>query len=106
MRSIAFINPPGGIMLKEFSVQSLFMGVLTAFVGFASSFAVVLQGLHAVGASDAQASSGLTALAVSMGVCAIVLSLATRVPISIAWSTPGAALLASAGAVSGGFQTA
>jgi benzoate membrane transport protein len=93
-------------MLKDFSVQSLFMGVLTAFVGFASSFAVVLQGLHAVGASDAQASSGLTALAVSMGVCAIVLSLATRVPISIAWSTPGAALLASAGAVSGGFQTA
>jgi benzoate membrane transport protein len=93
-------------MLKDFSVQTLFMGVLTAFVGFASSFAVVLQGLHAVGASDGQASSGLAALSVAMGVCAIVLSLATRLPISIAWSTPGAALLASAGAVSGGFQTA
>lgn len=90
-------------MLKDLSPQAFFMGLLTAFVGFASSFAVVLQGLKAVGASDAQAASGLMALSISMGLCAIVLSLATRLPVSIAWSTPGAALLASAGAVAGGF---
>ncbi|WFU07779.1 benzoate/H(+) symporter BenE family transporter [Rhizobium sp. CB3090] len=93
-------------MLKDFSVQSLFMGCLTAFVGFASSFAVVLHGLQAVGATDAQAASALTALSVSMGLCAIVLSAATRLPVSIAWSTPGAALLASAGAIEGGFPVA
>ncbi|TCR92133.1 benzoate/H(+) symporter BenE family transporter [Rhizobium sp. BK376] len=93
-------------MLKDFSVQSLFMGCLTAFVGFASSFAVVLHGLQAVGATDAQAASGLTALSIAMGICAIVLSLTTRLPISIAWSTPGAALLASAGVVEGGFPAA
>ncbi len=93
-------------MLKDFSIQSLFMGVLTAFVGFASSFAVVLQGLHGVGASELEAASGLMALSISMGVCAIVLSVATRLPVSIAWSTPGAALLASAGAVEGGFAAA
>ena len=93
-------------MLKDFSLQSLFMGVLTAFVGFASSFAVVLHGLQAVGASGAQAASGLTALSLSMGICAIVLSFATRLPVSIAWSTPGAALLASAGAIEGGFAAA
>jgi benzoate membrane transport protein len=93
-------------MLKDFSVQSLFMGVLTAFVGFASSFAVVLHGLQAVGASEAQAASGLMALSISMGVCAIVLSMATRLPISIAWSTPGGALLASTGLVEGGFNAA
>jgi benzoate membrane transport protein len=93
-------------MLKDFSVQSLFMGCLTAFVGFASSFAVVLHGLQAVGASDVQAASGLMALSVSMGLCAIVLSLATRLPVSVAWSTPGAALLASAGAIEGGFPAA
>ncbi|MGY5807957.1 benzoate/H(+) symporter BenE family transporter [Rhizobium sp. LEGMi198b] len=93
-------------MLKDFSVQSLFMGCLTAFVGFASSFAVVLHGLQAVGATDAQAASGLTALSIAMGLCAIVLSLATRLPVSIAWSTPGAALLASAGAIEGGFPVA
>ena len=90
-------------MLKDFSIQGLFMGCLTAFVGFASSFAVVFHGLQVVGATDAQAASGLMALSVAMGLCAIVLSAVTRLPISIAWSTPGAALLASAGAIEGGF---
>jgi benzoate membrane transport protein len=93
-------------MLKEFSVPSLFMGLLTAFVGFASSFAVVLHGLLAVGATDQQAASGLMALSISMGVCGILLSALTRLPVSIAWSTPGAALLASTGAVEGGFAAA
>ncbi len=93
-------------MLREFSLQSLFMGLLTAFVGFASSFAVVLHGLTGVGATEAQAASGLMALSISMGLCAIVLSVATRLPVSIAWSTPGAALLASSGAVTGGFNAA
>ncbi|WP_075289730.1 benzoate/H(+) symporter BenE family transporter [Pararhizobium arenae] len=93
-------------MLRDFSLQALFMGLLTAFVGFASSFAVVLHGLTGVGATEAQAASGLMALSISMGVCAIVLSVATRLPVSIAWSTPGAALLSSSGAVAGGFNTA
>jgi benzoate membrane transport protein len=93
-------------MLKDFSVQSLFMGILTAFVGFASSFAVVLHGLQAVGASETQAASGLMALSISMGLCAMVLSVATRLPVSIAWSTPGGALLASTGLVEGGFNAA
>lgn len=93
-------------MLKDFSVQSLFMGLLTAFVGFTSSFAVVLHGLQAVGATDAQAASGLMALSISMGLCAIVLSAVTRLPVSIAWSTPGAALLASIGTIDGGFNAA
>ncbi len=93
-------------MLKDLSPQSFFMGCLTAFVGFASSFAVVLQGLKAVGATDHQAASGLMALSVSMGVCAIMLSAWTRLPVSIAWSTPGAALLVSSGTVEGGFPAA
>jgi benzoate membrane transport protein len=93
-------------MLKDLSPQAFLMGLLTAFAGFASSFAVVLQGLKGVGATDAQAASGLMALSISMGLCAIVLSAATKLPVSIAWSTPGAALLATAGAVEGGFQGA
>ncbi|MBP2236725.1 benzoate membrane transport protein [Sinorhizobium kostiense] len=93
-------------MLRDFSVQSLFMGALTAFVGFASSFAVVLHGLTGVGASEVQAAAGLMALSISLGVCGIVISLATRLPVSIAWSTPGAALLASSGGVEGGFNAA
>jgi len=93
-------------MLRDISPQSIFMGLLAGFVGTASSFAVVLQGLAGVGASPEQAASGLMALSISMGLCAIVLSLKTRLPISIAWSTPGAALLATSGAVEGGFAVA
>jgi benzoate membrane transport protein len=87
-------------------MPAIFAGMLAAFVGFASSFAVVLQGLIAVGASQSEAASGLMALAVAMGVCAILVSFWRREPISIAWSTPGAALLAASGAPEGGFPAA
>jgi len=88
------------------SLQSLSAGVLAAIVGFASSFAIVIQGLTAAGASVPEATSGLMALSISMGLCAIVASLHTKTPVSIAWSTPGAALLASAGPVEQGFAAA
>ncbi len=81
------------------------MGMLVAFVGFASSFAVVVQGLIAAGASEAQAASGLMAASVAMGLAGIVLSLWTRLPLSVAWSTPGAALLVTTGTI-GGFEVA
>lgn len=93
-------------MLKSFSVEALAAGLLASFVGFASSFAVVLQGLIAVGATQAEAASGLIALSISMGLCAIWLSLKSKLPISVAWSTPGAALLATTGAIEGGFSAA
>ena len=87
-------------------MQAFSAGLLAAFVGYASSFAVVVQGLNAVGASQAESTSGLAALAIAMGVCAIWLSARSRLPISVAWSTPGAALLASTGPVPGGFAAA
>jgi benzoate membrane transport protein len=93
-------------MLKDFSLQAMVMGLLAAFVGFASSFAVVLHGFSGVGATTAEAASGLMALSVAMGLCGIVLSLATRMPVSVAWSTPGAALIATSGGLSGGFSEA
>lgn len=93
-------------MKSSISIHAIFAGMLAAFVGFASSFAVVVQGLRAVGATEAEAASGLMALSIAMGLCGIVLSLKTRMPVSVAWSTPGAALLASTGAVAGGFHAA
>lgn len=81
-------------------------GVVTALVGFTSSFAVVLTGLHAVGASSAQAASGLLALSLTMGLACIVLAWRYRMPITAAWSTPGAALLAATGTVEGGWPAA
>ncbi len=93
-------------MLRDLSPSAVFMGLLAAFVGFASSFAVVLQGLRAAGATEAEAASGLMAIAIAKGLAAIVLCARTRTPISLAWSTPGAALLVSTGPLPGGFAEA
>ncbi|MFO1210799.1 MAG: benzoate/H(+) symporter BenE family transporter [Amaricoccus sp.] len=87
-------------------LQPVAAGVLAALVGFASAFAIVLQGLAGVGASPAQAASGLLVLCLGQGVVAILLGVWTRQPISIAWSTPGAAMLIGVGVPGGGFGVA
>lgn len=87
-------------------LQPVLAGVVTALVGFASSFTVVLAGLRAVGADQAQAASGLLALCVGTGCCAVWLGLRHRMPLAIAWSTPGAALLVATGPVPGGWPAA
>lgn len=81
-------------------------GVVTGVVGFTSSFAVVLTGLRAVGASADQAASGLLVLCLTMGLGCVWFSWRTRMPVTMAWSTPGAALLASAAVPHGGFAAA
>lgn len=85
-------------------VRPLIAGVVTALVGFTSTFAVVLTGLRAVGASPAQAASGLLAITLVVGIGCVVLASRYRIPITVAWSTPGVALLAATGAVDGGWS--
>jgi benzoate membrane transport protein len=81
-------------------------GIATAVVGFAGTSAVVLTGLGAVGASPSQAASGLLALCVMQGLGTVLLAHRTRRPITLAWSTPGAALLIGSGGVEGGWAAA
>ena len=88
------------------SLQPVLAGVVASLVGFASTFAIVLSGLRGVGATAGQAASGLLAVCVLMGLTTIVLSVRTRMPILLAWSTPGAALLASTGVPDGGYPAA
>lgn len=85
-------------------VRPLIAGVVTALVGFTSTFAVVLTGLRAVGASPEQAASGLLAITLVVGIGCVVLASRYRIPITVAWSTPGVALLAATGAVDGGWS--
>ncbi|MFJ2620860.1 benzoate/H(+) symporter BenE family transporter [Glutamicibacter sp. NPDC087344] len=75
--------------------EAVLAGFVTTMVGFTASFAVVLTGLLQAGASAAQASSGLLVLTFLVGLASLALSIRHRVPMTIAWSTPGAALLAS-----------
>jgi benzoate membrane transport protein len=87
-------------------LKPVLAGIVSALVGFAGAFAVVLAGLRGVGADEAQAASGLLAVCLTCGACAVVLGLRTRMPVVVAWSTPGAALLATAGPPPGGFAAA
>jgi benzoate membrane transport protein len=85
---------------------AILAGLIASLVGYGSSFVIVLQGLVGVGATPGEAASGLLAVGTAMGLCAIVFALRYRMPIAIAWSTPGAALLAATGPVAGGFPAA
>lgn len=80
------------------TAQPIFAGVVAGVTGFASGFPLLIAGLHNIGATDDQAASGLLVLCLVPGVITIVLSIVARIPISVVWSTPAAALvLASAG---------
>jgi benzoate membrane transport protein len=81
-------------------------GVVAAVVGFSSSFVVVLTGLVAVGATAAEAASGLLALCVTQALGMLWLSVRHHDPLTLAWSTPGAALLVATGTVEGGWPAA
>ncbi len=87
-------------------MQPVILGLLASFVGFSSSFAVVLQGYLAMGATPAQAASGLTIITFSRGALGAWCSWRTRMPVAIARSTPGAALLVASVAPAGGFGAA
>lgn len=93
-------------MFRDISPQAIYMGALAAFVGYAASFAIVLAGLTAVGASQAQAATGLFFASLGMGVCSIWLPALSRTPAAVAWSTPGAAFLAASSVLPGGFAEA
>jgi len=70
-------------------------GFVAVLVGYASSAALIWQAASGVGASSAQIAGWMTALGLAMGVSTLALTLWYRVPVLTAWSTPGAALLAT-----------
>ncbi len=73
-------------------------GFVAVLVGFTSSVAIVFQAATALGATPGQISSWMWALGWGMGLTSIVPSLWLRKPVVIAWSTPGAVVLATAAA--------
>jgi benzoate membrane transport protein len=83
-------------MSRFISPSHVTAGFIAVVVGYTSSVAIVFQAASAAGASPAQVGSWMWALGLGMGVTCIGLSLALRTPVLTAWSTPGAALLATA----------
>lgn len=72
----------------------LVAGFVCVLVGFASSYAIVVQAGLAMGLDASQLATMTAALALGMGLTTLLPSLWLRIPVVTAWSTPGAALLA------------
>ncbi|HWK65733.1 MAG TPA: benzoate/H(+) symporter BenE family transporter [Rhizobiaceae bacterium] len=68
---------------------------VAAVVGFGGTLAIIIAAAEAVGATQAQTASWVTAICLAMAVETAWLSWRTRMPVITAWSTPGAALVAA-----------
>ncbi|MFO1085467.1 MAG: benzoate/H(+) symporter BenE family transporter [Reyranellaceae bacterium] len=75
--------------------------LVATIAGVGGTLPVILAAAQAVGATPAEASSWVSGLALATAVGALILSLRYRMPIITAWSTPGAALIASTSGVPG-----
>ena len=90
---------------KDLTLGAFTAGFVAVLVGLTSSVAIVFQAAQAFHATPAQIASWMWALGVGMGLCTMLPSLYYKKPIMVAWSTPGAAVLATASVV-GGFSMA
>lgn len=70
-------------------------GLIATLVGFGGTVALIVQANAQVGASPGEITSAVSALCLGIGLGTGILSVWQRMPIMLAWSTPGAALIAT-----------
>jgi benzoate membrane transport protein len=84
------------ITLRQyFHPPALAAGLAAVLIGYSSSAVIIFQAARAAGASAEEIGSWMMALGIGMGLTTIGLSWRYKMPIITAWSTPGAALLAT-----------
>lgn len=89
---------------KDFSLSAATAGFVAVLVGFTSSVAIFFSAALAFKATPEQLTSWMWALGIGMGLCSLAPSLILRKPVMVAWSTPGAAVLAVAGVAGQGYS--
>ena len=82
-------------------VSAATAALVATVAGVGGTLPVVLAAAQAVGATPEQASSWVSGLGIATALSALLLSVRYRMPIITAWSTPGAALIASTSGVPG-----
>jgi benzoate membrane transport protein len=87
--------------VKSGLVSTATAALVATVAGVGGTLPVLLAAADAVGATPAQASSWVSGLAIATALSALWLSVRYRMPIITAWSTPGAALIASTSGVPG-----
>lgn len=81
-------------------------GTVASITGTAASTGVVLAAFTALGANQSQVSSAVFVSFICYGLLSMLLSWRYRMPLSIVWSTPGAAMLIGAGSLKLNFEVA
>ncbi|MCC0034977.1 MAG: benzoate/H(+) symporter BenE family transporter [Hoeflea sp.] len=76
-------------------VSMISAALVAALVGYGSTIALVLAAAAAVGADAGQTASWVAAICFSKAIGSALLSSWKKVPVVLAWSTPGAALIAA-----------
>ena len=84
--------------MRDMSLTALVAGFVATLVGFTSSIAIIFQAAHGLGASTEETASWIWALCMACGLTSLLPSLLLRKPVMMAWSTPGAVVLATAAA--------
>lgn len=86
------------------TLSTLAAGIVAPLVGFAGTVALVIAAAQAVGATPAQTISWLAAISLAKAVGGMALTWRYRIPVVLAWSTPGAALIGASSGI--GFPAA
>lgn len=84
-----------GDLRRDFSLSASVAGVIAVMVSYGGPAAIIFQAASLAGLTADQLTSWIWAISIGSGVAGLVLSMAYRAPVIIAWSTPGAALLAA-----------
>jgi benzoate membrane transport protein len=81
-------------------ISMISAALVAALIGYGSTIALILSAAAALRASPAETASWVFAICLAMAIGSAWLSYAKRVPVVLAWSTPGAALIAATSGIS------
>ena len=80
-------------LIRDFSLSALVAGLIATLISYAGPLVIIFQAAKSAGLPDTAVSSWVWAISIGSGVLGILLSLRYKVPLVIAWSAPGSALL-------------
>jgi len=81
---------------SDLSLSATVAGLVAVLVSFGGTAVLMVQAGHTAGLDAARIGSWLGSICLALGLGGLVISLRTRIPVVLAWSTPGAALLITA----------
>lgn len=92
--------------MKSQQIAPFLAGTVASTTGSVATFGIALAGLAAMNATAEQASTAIAVSLFGYGLLSIILSWRLKMPVSVVWSTPGAAFLATSTALGATFQQA